>query len=536
MFHRQNTEPMKISMKILGWLLFFGSFQEAKAAENLYQQNILTDTISVTSLHTSEPVIADFIEAKQVDTITADQIRRFYKSRNYQYAWITKEGLAENTQIFWDLYNQFENYSGDTSLYDPVLQEQLELLSSGNNSVDVVAQNLDMLEIRLTDFFITFLKRAYGGRVDPEKLQWHIPSKKLKVVALLDDLVTNAQDINNWLPVNAGYKAMREKVLQLKSLQAEPWPVISLGNHKVLKVGDTVQVIKVIKNRLTLLGDLPTADTTSTFDELFMNAVKAFQTRHGLTEDGIIGPAFLAAINMPLEAKIKQMLINMERMRWMPMQQTGKRVVVNIPEFRLHVYEGNADMLSMDVVVGKAATRTVIFSDRIKHVVFSPYWNLPQSIVRNEVLPGLERDSAYLDEHRMEIRGERNGLPIVRQKPGPGNALGRVKFIFPNRYIIYLHDTPAKQLFQRTTRAFSHGCIRVADPFALASYLLENREEWTDEKIKEAMYADKELWVNIEDPVPVYITYFTSWVDPAGKLNFRNDIYGHDEKLASHLF
>lgn len=516
--------------------LFFSFFLCQTLTANAYQQDkILRDTVAVTGLHTSERSVDSLVLTEQLESNTADQVRLFYKNRDYQYAWITEEGLAEHTQVFWNLYDQYQYYSGDSTLNNHYLQQSMEFLQDGE-AQDFAKQQMEVLDVRLTTFFLRFFKHAYKGRVDPDELQWHIPRKKLDVVELLEGLsYAEKMDLDEWLPVSRSYVAMKEKVLQFKSLQQNDWRVFSLGDRQILQEGDTADVIKDFKQRLTVLGDAEPLDTTSVYNNRFRTAVIAFQRRHGLSDDGIIGPAFMKAINTPLEEKIEQMLINMERMRWMPEPQSGKRVVVNIPEFRLHVYQDAEDVLSMDVVVGKAANRTVVFSDRIKHVVFSPYWNLPQSIVRNEVLPGIARDPAYLDHHRMEITGRRNGLPVVRQKPGPENALGRVKFIFPNKYIIYLHDTPAKQLFQRTTRAFSHGCIRLSDPFALASNLLVDKPEWSPEKIKAAMNADTERWVNVADPVPVYITYFTSWVDTSGKLNFRKDIYGHDERLASHL-
>jgi len=523
-------------MKAVATIFFCCLLSQAAEAKRIYQQDsTLTDTAAVTGLHTSERSIDSLIQAEQLESNTADQVRRFYKTRDYQYAWITEEGLAEHTQIFWNLYDQYQYYSGDSIVNDFRVEEQMELLQSEESDI-LLKEGPEELEFRFTSFFLKFFERAYKGAIDPEKLQWHIPRKKLDVVDLLEELSsTNSTELQNWLPVSTRYIALKNKVLHFKSLQKMEWPAFSLGTRKVLKPGDTARIIKSFKQRLAVLGDLEALDTISAYDEKFTGAVIAFQKRHGLDDDGIIGPAFMRAFNTPLEQKIEQMLINMERMRWMPEPKAGKRVVVNIPEFRLHVYQDAEDVLSMDVVVGKAANKTVIFSDRIKHVVFSPYWNLPQSIVKNEVLPGLKREPAYLDLHRMEITGERNGLPVIRQKPGPDNALGKVKFIFPNKYLIYLHDTPARQLFQRTTRAFSHGCIRLENPAALAANLLVDRPEWTAQKIKAAMSADTELWVNVKDPIPVFITYFTSWVDASGKLNFRKDIYGHDERLASHL-
>ena len=230
------------------------------------------------------------------------------------------------------------------------------------------------------------------------------------------------------------------------------------------------------------------------------------------------------------------MLINLERMRWLPKEPAKKSIVANIPEFRLHVYEEGRDVLSMDVVVGTEANRTVVFSDSLKYVVFSPYWNVPRSIVRNEIYPAMSRNPGYLERNNMEQTGFSNGLPVIRQKPGPGNALGRVKFIFPNSYAIYFHDTPAQSLFNRTSRAFSHGCIRVSEPEKLAAYVLSDQPRWTSQEIRKEMRGTKEKWVSLKEAIPVFITYFTAWVDTHGVLNFRDDIYGHDKKMAARLF
>lgn len=513
---------------------------ESWAAPSAIQDTTLTLSNSFTALRVSEQQLDNFINFIQKEDIKnkeAAHIRTFYKNRNNQYAWFIEEGLTEQTQSFWNLYEQFLNYSGDSSLYNSDLHQRVGYMMESDDAFSPSDPNIVVTELRLTKLFLDFIDRAYTGKVNPAKVQWHIPKKKVNAVELLDEFVSNrGKDINDWLPANKQYIAMRERLLRFQKLQGQEWPQISLGDKKVYKLGDSAAVVSELKNRLYILGDLATQDRSTLYDNAMEAAVIAFQRRHGLDDDGIVGPAVMRAINIPIEQKIEQMLINMERMRWMPEQTTGKRVVVNIPEFRLHVYEGNKDVLSMDVVVGKAANRTVIFSDEIKHVVFSPYWNIPRSIIRNEILPAMEDNPRYLARHNMEITGKRNGLPVIRQKPGRKNALGRVKFIFPNRYSIYLHDTPAKGLFQRTQRAFSHGCIRVAKPFELAKYLLQDKAGWTDRKIRRAMRANTEQWVALNKKVPVFISYFTSWVDASGQLNFRDDIYGHDKKIAKHLF
>jgi murein L,D-transpeptidase YcbB/YkuD len=200
------------------------------------------------------------------------------------------------------------------------------------------------------------------------------------------------------------------------------------------------------------------------------------------------------------------------------------------------VYKKDNISLQMRIVVGKAANNTIIFSDQLKYIVFSPYWNVPESIVRNEIMPAIKKNKDYLQTHNMEITGHTNGLPVIRQKPGNANALGKVKFLFPNRFNIYFHDTPARDLFERHERAFSHGCIRLQKPFELAKLLLTPSSQWNDKTIREAMNRRTEKWVTLQKSIPVYIVYFTSWVDENGVLHFAKDIYGHDKEMAGHLF
>jgi L,D-transpeptidase YcbB len=241
-------------------------------------------------------------------------------------------------------------------------------------------------------------------------------------------------------------------------------------------------------------------------------------------------------MNVPVIERIKQILINMNRMRWMPQEPGGPLIVVNIPEFILHLYNGKVKEFDMAVVVGKEGHNTTIFSDRLTTIVFSPYWSVPKDIVKNEILPAMARHPDYLEKQHMEITGHNNGLPVIRQKPGEDNSLGKVKFLFPNNFNIYFHDTPAKGLFNKDVRAFSHGCIRLSDPEKLAEYLLKDNPEWTPEKINEAMNSNDEQYVAVKHPVPVFITYYTAWVDENGNLNFRNDIYNHDADIAERMF
>jgi len=233
---------------------------------------------------------------------------------------------------------------------------------------------------------------------------------------------------------------------------------------------------------------------------------------------------------------VKKILINLERMKWLPPHPEGKLIIVNIPEFRMHVTEDGKKVFDMKVVVGKEGHSTILFSGNMDRIVFNPYWNVPPSIVKKEVVPAMERHKDYLEKNDMEITGESDGLPVVRQLPGKKNELGRMKFLFPNSFNIYFHDTPHKELFSKAQRAYSHGCIRLAAPRKLADYVLEPMPEWSARRIDSLLATGKEQTVRLASPVPVLICYFTAWVSEDGALLFRKDIYGHDSTLARKLF
>lgn len=302
------------------------------------------------------------------------------------------------------------------------------------------------------------------------------------------------------------------------------------ANENKYVIGDSGSTIRQIKNKLQLLGDLPNGNAGDEYDSVMLSAVSNFQERVGLRITGKIGPAEIKALNISMHQRIETILVNMERCRWVSAELSNNYLLVNIPEYKLYVYEQDSIAWHMNVVVGRDQSKTVVFNGNIKYIVFSPYWYLPESIIKNETLPAIKRNKNYLDNHNMEWNEGR-----IRQKPGPNNALGQVKFLFPNSHSIYLHDSPAKSLFRETNRAFSHGCIRLAEPEKLATYLLRHDTSWTKDKIENAMTSKKELYVTLKKPEPVFIAYFTAWVDKDGKLNFRNDIYERDTRLLEML-
>jgi murein L,D-transpeptidase YcbB/YkuD len=335
------------------------------------------------------------------------------------------------------------------------------------------------------------------------------------------------------LPSNSEqYQKLERAVEHYQKLkESEEWPQLSLGQQTELKVTEHNLVVKDIKHRLELLGDIRGLNNTDVFNQRMEIAIRRFQNRHGMEETGIINAALIKALNVPLDTRINQLKVNMERILKEKTEVQGRRIVANIPEFKLYVYEDNQEVLTMDIVVGKTTNQTIVFTDEMNQIVFSPYWNVPASIVKSEIIPAMKRNKAYLRNNNMEIIGTKDGLSDIRQKPGAKNSLGKVKFLFPNQYNIYFHDTPAKALFSRKNRAFSHGCIRLSQPAELAKYLLKDNPKWTDEAINRAMNSGNETYVKLDSPVPVSISYYTAWVDESGDVHFRDDIYGKDKQI-----
>ena len=498
----------------------------------------ITQISAFSALFTDSSAIEAYLKKDATEGNAALRIRNFYKSRNYQFAWFTENGIAEHTRTFWSLHNNYISDFGDTALKYKHLHRDISAIINEDTTAAISPMIRLQTELQLTKHFFEYSKNAYSGKVDPNTLQWYIPRKKINEVALLDSFLSrDGKKLQDWEPVNRYYQILKKELIHYHIIEkAGGWYEISADKQKTFKPGETSLIIKAIKERLQISGDNTSIDTTSFYTPQLITAIKLKQRSFGLKEDGVINYAFIKELNVPVKERIRQLLINLERMRWVPQQSESNMIVVNIPEFRLHVFEDSKKLFSMNIVVGKEANGTVIFTDKLKYVVFSPYWNVPPSIVRKEILPAIRRNGNYLSKMNMERTGYSGGLPVIRQKPGGSNALGKVKFIFPNSYNIYFHDTPSKTLFNQDKRAFSHGCIRLAEPEKFATYLLRGMPEWTTEAISVAMNASAEKWVPLNKEVPVFISYFTAWVDSEGLLNFREDIYGHDKKMAKQLF
>ncbi len=452
----------------------------------------------------------------------ASDVQQFYSYRNNSYAWYETSGLIEEAA---HLYTHLNN------LHDEGILEQapyIKNLDSLINDPAVTTKPDSVLEILLTAEYLFYADRVWNGISENQtsKLEWYIPRKKLDLPYITDSLIRDTSATlfsDNYS--NQQYDLLKTSLKKYRQLEmSADWKPIDIKNK--FKLNDHSPDIAVIRKRLYELGDLDQDSGSDIFDDSLQSAIKSFQIRYGMKEDGIAGTTFLKYLNTPIQEYIRKIIINMERARWVPLDLKSHYILINIPSFKLYAYDKNKLDFSMNVVVGKYVHKTVLFSGDIKYIVFSPYWDVPASILKNEILPGIQKDPNYLKRNNMEWVGNR-----VRQKPGPKNSLGLVKFLFPNSYNIYLHDTPAKSLFQESTRAFSHGCIRLGEPEKLANYLLKNNPDWTPQKINAAMHRGVEKYVTLKNPVPVYIGYMTAFVDSDGRINFRDDIYKRDEAL-----
>ena len=481
-----------------------------------------------------------FIAEKKFSDSIIRRMRSFYNTRNFQFAWFTSNGLTEQARGFWNLHEYFTTYVNDSSsLQNKELVKKMDnLIIEENMNVNGSSESIIETGLTLTQHFIDYTLQNYEkGYVKRKEMERFIPRKKEDIVALADSLINKKHNDDKYFEdVNDNYRLLKDQLARYHKITvAGGWPTVPAEIIKVKK-GSSSPAVAILKKRLQVTGDLPAADSSQVFNDTLELAVKNAEARFGYNADGKITEAFLKDLNVPAVERLKQILINMNRMRWMPNKPEGNLLVANIPEFVVHAYEGSNKVFSMNVVVGKEGHNTMMFTGDLNQIVFSPYWNIPSSIVRSEILPAMQNDPDYLARNNMEIVSENGDLPTIRQLPGPGNSLGKVKFLFPNSFNIYFHDTPAKSLFNREKRAYSHGCIRLAEPEKMANYLLRNNSEWTASRISQAMNSGEEKYVKLKNPVPVFISYYTAWVDEQGRMNFREDIYEHDQKIKNKMF
>jgi L,D-transpeptidase YcbB len=484
-----------------------------------------------------------------------NDVRRFYALRSGAPAWV-EDATIGKTEAALGVIRLAPAHGLDAAHYDEAgiaaLAKAAEELSTDDDSDEGASLPLRLAELdaRITSCLLTLGRHVAGGRIQPQRIdgRWKSQRQPTDVVQSLVETAAGPDDgLTAWLdrvqPPHPEYAALRRALVALRGQREQGgWPEVPVPRPARRGAVLTPEANGVLKERLAVAGHT---------QQDLADAVSAFQQLHGLRTTGIPDADTIAAINVPLDARIRQVEINLERWRWLPDDLGERHLFVNLPYFHLIAREGGKPVMDIRVVVGTPEHATPIFSSRMQTVVFSPYWHIPDSIVEGETAPAVARDPAYLSRNNIDILrvtgagatpvdpsdvdwddpDELKGLAF-RQRPGARNALGHVKFLFPNPYSVYLHDTPADRLFSRPGRAFSHGCVRVEEPETLAQYVLRDQPEWDAARINAAMRAGTERPVRLKSEIPVHLTYFTAWVDQNGGLHFQRDIYGYDRRHA----
>ena len=435
----------------------------------------------------------------------------------------------------------------------PRLEAAIEQLKHADRSASDRSAQLAPLDRDMRRALLAFAHDAAVGRISPTAIEptWKNQRPSQDFSASLDQ--ADHDSLSHWIdrlePQHAEYRALKQALRDLRAQDAKGgWPQVPL---RLLKPGTSDPAVVTLRQRLAASGELTqSGDAGNTvYDEDVEAAVRVFQEHHAMKSTGIADRSTLIAMNVPLGARIRQVEMNLERWRWMPDDLGSRHFLVNIPSYLLMLREDGHTVRAIRVIVGKPGRETPIFSGNMETVVFSPYWNVPDSIAEGETAPAIRQDPNYLARNQIEVvRRTKAGARIVnpsdvnwydpdelrelsfRQRPGAKNALGHVKFLFPNAFNVYLHDTPTDKLFARASRAFSHGCVRVEEPEALAAYVLRDDSEWTAERISAAMNAGVEKYVKLAETIPVHIAYFTTWVDEKNGLYFLPDVYGYDTR------
>jgi murein L,D-transpeptidase YcbB/YkuD len=456
------------------------------------------------------------------------QVVSLYEKNNYDLIWYDKKGRKETADV---IYNKINN------LYEEGVQAKLPYKETLDALLQKVSDKPDIdTELFLSNYYFFYVNKSLQG-IDSTKtneLEWYLPRKKQTYVGYLDSLLVDPKLIDNKEQHISQYYKLKSVLQKYRDIEQKGgWDSIKVPVDFIkIKPGDSSEVVSKIRTRLFLTGDIAEDSGRQLYGFALQQAILKYKKRNGFTLDKTILPKHIDEMNVPVSERVKTIIVNMERCRWISpdLVKSKEYIVVNIPSYRLLYYKDGKTVLTSNVVVGTTMNKTVIFSGMMSYIVFSPYWNVTPNIIKTEIIPAMKADKNYLAKHNMEWN---NGA--VRQKPGPTNSLGLVKFLFPNTNNIYLHDTPSKSLFSSEKRAFSHGCIRVEKPKELAQLILQDDPVWTPEKMDEAMHKNKEVWYTLKNKIPVYIGYFTAFVDDDGNINFYKDIYEKDEQLAAML-
>ncbi|MFC5624186.1 L,D-transpeptidase family protein [Algoriphagus winogradskyi] len=523
------------------------------------QNTDLQDNIRI-RLELDQPDVP--LNVLQQELYAKGEIYHFYSNRLFNPVWTEKGVLTELAYELRFEINQskFDGLNPQDYHLDLINQFFFQFESNKKQATPNALDDLADVDLLLSDAFFHLAAHLEVGKVDPKKLagDWEITTKISKVS--YPDLLKAAvekkqirQTLETLYPTITVYKKGREVIRGLDEIRKQDtlnWKAVKVS--KTIKVGETHGGIPNLRERLAFWKFLEpyVFEDEKQYDSTMFLAVQKFQQRNGLEPDGALGKNTINALNQSPTDLIDKASVNMERLRWLPDTLRGaEMILVNIANYQLDYLSNRDTLFSTRVIVGKKYHESPIFSSAMSYIVFSPYWNLPTSIVRNEVMPAVRKNPNYLSQKNMEVvtfsgkavdpasvNWSGKSIPyMVRQKPGATNSLGLVKFMFPNEHSVYIHDTPARSLFTREDRALSHGCIRIQDPATFAELLLRNNKAWTSDKINSAMHQNREEIVNLDRKIPVVLLYLTFWADSKGQGHFRQDIYDRDAEVLEAL-
>jgi len=488
---------------------------------------------------------------------------RFYQMRKYEPAW-TRDGYP--LPVAESLAKAVKGADAEGLQPRDYHMERIE--TSLGEIRQILARNekpetgrIIDLEFLLSDAYLVYAAHLLNGRVNPETLhadEWTIYPARFNLARHLSKTLEGGDiegGLKGLLPAQQGYGRLKTSLVVYRALaERGGWPVIP-GDGRLEK-GMKGDQVPVLRSRLKVTGDMPApVDSASDlFDESVEEAVKRFQLRHGLYDDGIVGARTLRALNVPVEKRIRQIELNLERWRWLPQNLGNPYIMVNIAGYGLEVVENETPVLTMKIVVGTAYQKTPVFSGKMTYIEMNPYWNVPHSIATEETLEKIRKNPDFFAKENMRVftagqNGEEvspaaidwsklseNNFPYrLRQEPGPRNPLGRIKFMFPNKHSVYLHDTSDPQLFRKERRGYSHGCIRIEKPMDMAEFVMRGSKDWSIEKIKAVLKTKETTMAYLPKPIPVHILYFTAWGNGDGTVHFLEDIYRRDERLEKAL-
>ncbi len=493
-----------------------------------------------------EQLVKDVELVDESDLLWLD-LRRFYSERRFQPVWFTDAGLNGRGQLMIQKIKSAENEGLKPDDYNVCFFER--------HCNDELASQRVWVELLLTKSLMLYIEHMLVGRLSPQdmNLNWHINKPAVDTLTWLQTIVDAddfAQALQSLQPPHDGYRRLQTALLRYLDMKAAGgWPSIPTG--PTLQIWDSNEQVAVLRRRLQAEGDLllGPVENELLFDETVQNAVEHFQVRYGIEVDGMVGPQTRAAMNVPISERIKQMQFNLERWRWLPRDLGERYLLVNTAGYELVVYEHNEPLYVMRIIAGMPERPSPAVAGPLESIIFNPYWYIPRKIALSDVIPRQRRNPNFFKAVGIRVfknqqaqlsevpasqidwkRMDENHFPYqLRQDPGPQNSLGSIKFKFANDFALYLHDTPKQRLFDRETRAFSSGCIRVENAIELAEYLLQNENGWTKAKIQAVIASGETVSIALTSEIPLYLVYWTAWVSRDNHVYFRKDVYGWDK-------